>query len=288
MTSFVVGVDGSQASEKAVRWAAHAAVAEDGELRLLCAYDASVSNYAPGLVIPRDVVDAIVAEAQETVDTASKIAAEQAPDVRLKTQVVEGDAAAALLKAGQDSTIVLGTRGLGSVRSLLFGSVSIAVAAHHHGSVVVVEGESELNPDGPVVVGVSDEEISDAAVAEAFRQASLRNTKLIAVHTWSQLDADALHGYGIEPDAIARISDDAVEALAERMAGYATDYPDVETERRVLPDEPAKAVIEAAGDAASLIVVGSRGRGGFRGLLLGSTSQKVLHHAACPVMVVRK
>ena len=162
--------------------------------------------------------------------------------------------------------------------------MSTAVAAHAHGRVVVVAG---AGGDGPVVVGVDDSPISDAAVAEAYRQASLRNATLIAVHTWTPLDADALHGYGIEPDEIERMSQDAVEAVAERLAGYASEYPDVKVERKVLPEEPAKALLDAAGEDAQLIVVGSRGRGGFRGLLLGSTSQKVMHQAHSPVMVVR-
>ncbi|NMO00618.1 universal stress protein [Gordonia sp. TBRC 11910] len=288
MAKFVVGVDDSESSTKAIRWAAHAAAMEDADLTVVCAYDASVSNYAPGLVIPQDVVDAISAEARELADSSATLAAEVAPDIHISTTVVEGDAAGALLELGKDSTVVVGTRGLGSIRGLLLGSVGVSIAAHHHGRSVIVEGASTLHEDGPVVVGVSDDPISDPAVAEAYRQASLRNVKLIAVHTWSQLDADALHGYGIEPDAIARMSDDAVEALAERMAGYAADYPDVVVDRRVLPDDAAKAVVEAAGEDASLIIVGSRGRGGFRGLLLGSTSQKVLHHARCPVMVVRQ
>lgn len=287
MAKFVVGVDDSESSTKAVRWAAHAAVVEDADLEVVCAYDASVSNYAPGLVIPQDVIDAISAEARELADSAATLAAEVAPDIRISTTVVEGDAAGALLELGEGSTVVVGTRGLGSIRGLLLGSVGVSVAAHHRGRSVIVEGQSTLN-HGPVVVGVSDDPISDPAVAEAYRQAALRNVNLVAVHTWSQLDADALHGYGIEPDAVARMSDDAVEALAERMAGYTADYPDVVVDRRVLPDDAAKAVVEAAGDEASLIIVGSRGRGGFRGLLLGSTSQKVLHHARCPVMVVRE
>ncbi|MBR7539962.1 universal stress protein, partial [Mycobacterium tuberculosis] len=74
---------------------------------------------------------------------------------------------------------------------------------------------------------------------------------------------------------------------AERLAGFASDYPDVTIDRKVIPEDPAKAVLDAADDKASLIVVGSRGRGGFKGLLLGSTSQKVLREANAPVMVVR-
>ena len=114
-----------------------------------------------------------------------------------------------------------------------------------------------------------------------------RNVSLVAVHTWTPLDVDALHGYGIDPDEVTRMSQDAVEALAERLAGFASDFPDVTIERKVIPEDPAKAVLDAAGDKASLIVVGSRGRGGFTGLLLGSTSQKVLREANAPVMVVR-
>ena len=181
--------------------------------------------------------------------------------------------------------IVVGTRKLGSVRGLFLGSVSITVAAHHHGRVVVIDGEG--NVDGPVVVGIDDSPVSDAAVKEAFRQASLRNVPLVAVHTWTPLDVDALHGYGIDPDEVSRMSQDAVEALAERLAGFASDYPDVTIERKVIPEDPAKAVLDAAGDKAALIVVGSCGRGGFKGLLLGSTSQKVLREADAPVMVVR-
>ena len=141
--------------------------------------------------------------------------------------------------------------------------------------------------DGPVVVGVDDSPVSDVAVAEAFRQASLRGVPLVAVHTWTPLDADALHGYGIETDEIIRMSEEALEALGERLAGYRADYPDVTVKHAVLPDEPAKAVLDVAGKDASLIVVGSRGRGGFKGLLLGSTSQKVMHQAQVPVLVAR-
>ena len=73
------------------------------------------------------------------------------------------------------------------------------------------------------------------------------------------------------------------------LAGYSQDYPDVEVQRVVVPDDPAKAIVAAADErGASLIVAGSRGRGGFKGLLLGSTSQKILQHASCPVMIVRE
>ncbi|KSU58610.1 MULTISPECIES: universal stress protein [Gordonia] len=286
MNAILVGVDGSDAATGAVRWAARAAAAEGLDLKVVGAYDASTSDYAPGLIIPQDVVDAIRQDASDAVHAAADAAKEAAPGVTVATSIVDGDAARVLLELGKDAAmIVVGTRRLGSVKGLFLGSVSTSVAAHAHGRVTVVAAEG--NPDGPVVVGVDGSPVSDAAVAEAFRQASLRNVPLRAVHTWTPLDADALHGYGIGADEVARMTQDAVEVLAERLAGYAQDYPDVTIERSVLPEEPAKALLDEAGADASLLVVGSRGRGGFRGLLLGSTSQKVMHHADCPVMVVR-
>ena len=285
MNAILVGVDGSEASTNAVKWAANAAQVEGVGLKLVGVYDASTSNYAPGLIIPQDVIEAIRQDASDAVHEAAAVARETAPGLEIETSIADGDAARVLIELGKDaSAVVIGTRGLGSVKGLFLGSVSTTVAAHSHGRVVVVTGAAG---DGPVVVGVDDTPVSDAAVAEAFRQASLRNATLVAVHTWTPLDADALHGYGIEPEEVARMSQEAVEALGERLAGYTSDYPDVKVEHKVLPEEPAKAVLEAAGDDTQLIVVGSRGRGGFRGLLLGSTSQKILHQAHTPVMVVR-
>ncbi|WP_461666440.1 universal stress protein [Gordonia sputi] len=286
MNAILVGVDGSETATAAVRWAAKEAELEHLDLKLVGVYDASTSDYAPGLIIPQDVIDAIRQDATDAVQSAAAAAKEVAPDVTIHTSIVDGDAARVLLELGKDAAlIVVGTRKLGSVKGLFLGSVSITVAAHHHGRVVVIDGEG--NADGPVVVGIDDSPVSVAAIKEAFRQASLRNVPLVAVHTWTPLDVDALHGYGIDPDEVTRMSQDAVEALAERLAGFASDFPDVTIERKVIPEDPAKAVLDAAGDKASLIVVGSRGRGGFTGLLLGSTSQKVLREANAPVMVVR-
>lgn len=286
MNAILVGVDGSDAATGAVRWAARTAAAEGLDLKVVGAYDASTSDYAPGLIIPQDVVDAIRQDASDAVHAAADAAKDVAPGVTVATSIVDGDATRVLLELGKDAAmIVVGTRRLGSVKGLFLGSVSTSVAAHAHGRVTVVAAEG--SDSGPVVVGVDGSPVSDAAVAEAFRQASLRNVPLRAVHTWTPLDADALHSYGIGADEVARMTQDAVEVLAERLAGYAQDYPDVTIERSVLPEEPAKALLDAAGADASLLVVGSRGRGGFRGLLLGSTSQKVMHNAECPVMVVR-
>jgi nucleotide-binding universal stress UspA family protein len=85
---------------------------------------------------------------------------------------------------------------------------------------------------------------------------------------------------------------DAAEAdehavLAERLAGWTQTYPDVPVRRLVVRDRPARALVQESG-RAQLVVAGSRGRGGLRGMLLGSVSQALLHHAHCPVAVVRQ
>lgn len=184
MNAILVGVDGSDAATGAVRWAARAAAAEGLDLKVVGVYDASTSDYAPGLIIPQDVVDAIRQDASDAVHAAADAAKEVAPGVTVATSIVDGDATRVLLELGKDAAmIVVGTRRLGSVKGLFLGSVSTSVAAHAHGRVAVVAAEG--SDAGPVVVGVDGSPVSDAAVAEAFRQASLRNVPLRAVHTWT-------------------------------------------------------------------------------------------------------
>ncbi|MFT3659862.1 MAG: universal stress protein [Gordonia sp. (in: high G+C Gram-positive bacteria)] len=288
MSMILVGVDGSAESVNAVRWAAQTAKLENAELKIVSAYTTTTSDYAPGLVIPQDVIDAIRGEVSKYVQDAARVAEEAAPGIVIHGSIAEGDAAHVMIDFSSDADIVvLGSRGLGGVKGLFLGSVSTSVAAHAKSKVVIVPTDVKINVEGPVVVGVDDSKVSDPAVAEAYRQADLRGVKLVAVHTWTPLDADALHGFGLSAEEIEQMSEQAVEAVSERMAGYVEDYPDLEVERVVIPEEPGKAILDTAGDAASLIVMGSRGRGGFTGLLLGSRSQKVLHHAQVPVMIVR-
>ncbi|WP_345312198.1 universal stress protein [Gordonia alkaliphila] len=287
MSVVLVGVDGSAEAVNAVRWAAQEAKLEGADLKIVSAYTTTTSDYAPGLVIPQDVIDAIRGEVSKYVQDAAKVAEEAAPGITIHGSIAEGDAAHVMIDFSEDAEmVVLGSRGLGGLKGLFLGSVSTSVAAHAKSKVVIVPPEAIIG-DGPVVVGVDDSKVSDPAVAEAYRQADLRNAELIAVHTWTPLDADALHGFGLSADEIEQMSEQAVGAVAERMAGYSTDHPDVQVKRVVIPEEPGKAILETAGDTASLIVMGSRGRGGFTGLLLGSRSQKVLHHAKVPVMIVR-
>jgi nucleotide-binding universal stress UspA family protein len=283
-STIVVGVDGSESALEATVWAAKAAERQAKSLTVLGVYETQAAAYAPALVIPQDVIDIIRKEAQDHVHKAADKARAVAPTIEVTGKIEEGRPSPVLIDQSQDAAlVVVGSRGLGGVRGLFLGSVGVDVAAHAKSPVVVYAG---AGGPGPVVVGIDGSELSEAALAAAFEQASLLGTTLKVVHTWTDLASDALNGYGLDADQLQRLADEAHEVVAERIAGYGSDFPDVEVERVVVPDGPANQLIEHAADA-QLLVVGSRGRGGFRGLLLGSTSQAVLHKATCPVLVVK-
>ncbi|PXW30287.1 UNVERIFIED_CONTAM: nucleotide-binding universal stress UspA family protein [Williamsia faeni] len=283
-TTIVVGVDGSDSALESVVWAAKAAERQRKPLLIVGAYETQGALYAPALVIPQDVIDIIRQEAHDNVDKAAAKARDIAPGVDVKTKVAEGRAGTVLVEESHHaSLVVVGSRGLGGVKGIFLGSVGVNLVAHASCPVLVYAGAGGT---GPVVVGLDGSAVSEGAVAAAFEQASFLNTGLLVVHTWTDLASDALYGYGLELDQLQELADDAREVVAERIAGFGVDYPDVEVTRVIVPDGPAHQLVEHAKDA-QLLVVGSRGRGGFAGLLLGSTSQAVLHRATCPVLVVK-
>jgi nucleotide-binding universal stress UspA family protein len=167
------------------------------------------------------------------------------------------------------------------------GSVSAHLATHATCPVVIVppRWESDEAPGG-VVVGVDGSERSLQAIDFAFKQAETRRAPLTAVMAWQ----DPL---SIGPDdPLPTVYDlDALEQqsavlLAESPAGRRDNYPDVSVHEQLVRGT-ARDVLTAVGRSAALLVVESRGRGAFRGLLLGSTSRALVHHPPCPVAVVR-
>ncbi len=285
----VVGVDGSVSAVRAARWAAAQAAGRGLPLRLVHAYDIPV-GYAPGIVAPVSVRNALRERGWHWVRQARDAVVEVAPGSQPGLAVVRGMPVPVLVDQSRNaSLVVLGDRGLGGFTGLLVGSTSVAVTGRALCPVVVVRGPDE-NADppvaGPVVVGVDGTPAGETAIAFAFEQAARHGRELIAVHTWTDtlLEA-ALVGDSAALD-LRPLQQGAYELLAERLAGWQEKYPEVKVVREVVHDRPASALLRYATEAA-LVVVGSRGRGGFRGLLLGSTSQHLLHHAPCPVAVVR-
>lgn len=181
--------------------------------------------------------------------------------------------------------IVVGCRGLGSIGRRLLASVSWTLLHHAKCPVAVIHDEDPLMSEpvskAPVVVGIDGSPASEAATVIAFDEASRRGVNLVAVHAWSDMSYYELPG--CEAAALLR---EAEETLGERLAGWQEQYPDVRIERVLVMDRPAHQLLEQS-DRAQLTVLGSHGRGGFAGMLLGSVSSTVAESARMPVLVVR-
>jgi nucleotide-binding universal stress UspA family protein len=218
---------------------------------------------------------------------ASRVRAAQ-PELQVSTRLDYEPASVALIEeSARADTVVLGKRGVGGFIGLLLGSTTLHTAGHAHCTVVVVPAPSGIAaaPSG-VVLGVDGSSLSDAAIDYAFRAAADADETLVAVHAWRMADTSghaALSRLLADRDVMMR---EEQARLAESMAGWAEKYPDVRVERRVIGQHPVQALVEAA-HVARLVVVGSRGPGTVRSALLGSVSHGVMHHATCPVAVVR-
>ena len=281
----VVGVDGSESSLAAVRLAARLAAERDRPLRVVHAF------IWPQLHVPLGPSPEGPPEGGFT-NAAARIVAEAVaeatrlePKIGVTGEVIEGSASPVLIGEAADAAmVVLGDRGLGGFTGLLIGSVAIQVAAHARCPVVVMRGTAAMDRD--VLVGVEGRPEEEAALAFAFDEAARRGVGVRALHAYT-------YPVRAEPGDMLPLvysEDDLQEqesaVLAEALAGWRERYPDVNVTRLVVRARPSKALVQAA-DQASMVVVGSRGRGGFAGLLLGSVSQALLHHAGCPVVVVR-
>jgi nucleotide-binding universal stress UspA family protein len=280
----LVGVDGSDSAVSAVRWAAAEARRRRVGLRLVEALDSPSAVSAPQWAVEAGVLERHQQMARDRVAVGATAAAEVAPEVPVTTEVVSGHAVECLrAEAGRAQLAVLGHRGIGGLAGLVVGSTAVALAAHANCPVVVVRGAGPVDGDGPVVVGVDGSPMSEAALEFAFDEADRRRARLVAVHAWHDLVLDPWFAPMIDWDVLAA---DERQLLAQRLAGWGAKYPDVQVERVVVKDRPAHA-LQARSVGAQLLVVGSRGRGGASGMLLGSVSQALLGHAECPVAIVR-
>lgn len=194
--------------------------------------------------------------------------------------------APALLQAAETAdTVIVGARGMSAARGVFMGSVSVQVAAHASCPVVIVHDTPATEAGSPVVVGVDGSEVSSSAIAYAFEQASSRGVGLTVVHAWwldHVEDAAAAAIWTVDWQTFAQ---EEQALVAESLAGWQEKYPDVAVRRHSVRGLPVEALIRQS-QSACLVVVGTRGRGGFGGLLLGSVSQGVMNRAKCPVAIV--
>ncbi|CAM3970681.1 universal stress protein [Corynebacterium belfantii] len=287
----VVAVDGSEASQNAVRWAANTANKRGVPLRLAASYTMPQFLYAEGMVPPQELFDELQSETMDVIEAARVVAHEVAPDIKIGYVIAEGSPIDMLLDMSSDVTmIVMGSRGLGGLSGMVMGSVSAAVVSHADCPVVVVRSDNhviETNKYGPVVVGVDGSDVSQRATEFAFEEAQARGAKLVAIHTWMDMQVQAsLAGLAAAQQEWEIIEKEQTTLLKDRLQPLLERFPDVEVEMVITRDRPVRA-LEDCSHNAQLLVVGSHGRGGFRGMLLGSTSRALLQSAPCPMVVVR-
>jgi nucleotide-binding universal stress UspA family protein len=283
----VVGIDDSLGSDSAQRWAIDEARARRLPLHFVHAYSwPGLVSAWPGYSAAAGIdMTAARLNAEHVLDIALAQASVIGTDqLELTGEAIEGLAADTLLtQAKTAAMLVLGSRQLHTIGSFVMGSVSAAVAAHATFPVVITRGPASYPLDGAkVVVGVDGSEMSEAAVAFAFDEASARRVPLHAVCCWHQHLGSA--DWVMEP-MLHSGQTRAAAWLSEALAGWREKYPDVEVTTEAIEDHPVPGLIRVARHA-QLIVVGKHGRSPLPGTLLGSVSQGLLHHAVCPVAAI--
>ncbi|HQR79216.1 MAG TPA: universal stress protein [Actinomycetota bacterium] len=282
--SVVVGYDGSEYSEWAVRKAVEEARSRGLALEVVTVWDQPTVDLGmgSGAVIDPNLSDVVA-------QRAAAIAAEGAAlvaGVDVTATALAGPAAAALVDRGRDAELlVVGSHGRHAVADMLLGGVSRQVATHARCPVMVVRSGVPVNRR--IAVGIDGSEQSGRALDFAFEQASRRGASLRVIHSWDVpvIGFDIDSGTYPEGGIIDDVRDAETRLSAQLVAGYAERYPDVAVEVRVIRGQPSRVLVEESQDC-DLLVLGSRGRGGFASLLLGSVSHRVLHRAHCDLTIV--
>jgi nucleotide-binding universal stress UspA family protein len=276
----VVGVDGSELGDSALRWACGEATRRAAELLLVHATE------WPPVDLPTDPRETEEWErAGRLLAGIERQARRLAPGVTVRSELAaEGAAAAVIGRAADADLIVVGDRGRGGFVGLLVGSVSLQVAGHAPCPVALIKAGSLGRDNGPVVVGVGGGR-SGAHLAVAFAEAALRGTELQVVNAWSPTPV-VVPEAGVIPEAF-----DPVAVMAEReqdlallLAPWRERYPEVPVDVALVDDSARHALIGASSQAG-LLVVGRHDEGGRHVLALGSVASSVAHHADCPVLL---
>jgi len=283
-SKIIVGIDGSPASQAAALWAAAEAVRRDTELVAIHVYDWR-SLGAP-MAVDGQLADDTRVQAEARVQAAVEDVRGTVPSVRMRGEALLGPVVPTLVRASEQAGLmVVGSRGRGGFGSLLLGSVGQQVVTHAASPVVVVRGRPGT-VSGPVVVGTDGSESAQHAVGMAFEEAAALGTSVVALRSYapSQPTWDGFILPYVEDGEQRRAAE--YEALKADVEQWAQKYPDVAVACSAVDRLPADALVDAS-TSAQLVVVGTRGHGGFAGLLLGSVGLHILHHTACPVLIVR-
>ncbi|MEE2041434.1 universal stress protein [Nocardiopsis sp. CT-R113] len=285
----VVGVDGSSASRAALAWATGEAARRAVQLRIVHGLGLPVA-LGLGAVVERPLAEDAREAAHGLLTECAEYARRTRPEVDVATVLVPKDAPAVLLdEAEHEDVVVVGSRGHGGIRAILLGSVSVRTSSHAPCPVVVVPDTGEPAPHrGRLVVGVDGSDGSRRALRFGLGEALLTGSEVVVVNSWevplaadaASLEADA---QSLHEGVFDRQSEEVVAGLLAEVVGERTAHLDISAVR--VRAAPVKALLEASADA-DLLVVGSRGRGGVRGLVMGSVSQGVIHRSGVPVAVL--
>ena len=313
--TIIVGVDGSANSQCALRWAIRHAQLTSAEIRLVAAYTVPGVNMSQAdIVYPADFDTAIKRSVQQLVDDSAKTVTDAS--VPVSTVIFPGDASGVLVDNSKNADLaVIGARGRGGFAGRLLGSVALAMPAHAHCPTVVIPStwpdrplpekplpidlpvrsseaqtaaadSGDIRPDftGEVVAAIDPFETDGPVLREAALQARIYGLPLHLV------GITATHILSPEwmpsETHLEKMYDEAVTSREEAVASLKEEFAEVEVRWSIF-DAPSTEVLISATYTAELMMLGSRGRGGFVSTLLGSTSQSVLSHAVCPTRVVR-
>ncbi len=289
-TRIVAGFDGSAACRRATGWAAANAAAEHCPLLLLAAFDwvaVAATVYEPS--VARTYRDRALEHLADLLAKEAGLLRHAHPGLHVTTSVHTGSPETLLIeKSRHAGLVVVGARGVSQVAELALGSVSHAVSAHAHCPVVVVPDHPASGPaPGRVVVGVDGSAASLSALDFALGYARQHKLPLSAVRAWR---FDWMTRAAVDDD-IAEMSNQVERVEAAHLHRDVRSVTDTRADDAADVDElaiyghPTSALLIAALHA-SLIVVGTRGRGPLRSLLLGSVSQSILRTSGVPVVVV--
>jgi nucleotide-binding universal stress UspA family protein len=284
MTTIVVGVDPSSAGRKAMAFALREALLRGADVLAVRAWTPpSFGLSYPIAAVVAELDEQVAAESLRLAEEHLKLAVDEVPGadaVERRAMAVRGPAPQVLVEAARDALLlVVGSRGHGVLSRAVLGSVSSSVLHHAAGPVAVVPPTAVL--DGPVrrvLVGVDHSPQSSAALRWGVDEAALHDAQLVPVHVHQHIVTGE--------ECVDLTALEQSERGALQAAAAAAGASERLSEPEVLVGHPA-ASLEALATPADLLVVGSRGRGGFAGLLLGSTSTQLAQHAAAPVVVVR-
>jgi nucleotide-binding universal stress UspA family protein len=281
-TTIVIGIDGSPGGDSALRWGLAAAARQQAPVRLVHAFAPSMSDLRIGGGNDIGVAGEALSAARDLLENTLAQTKSGHPSLSITSRLVDDAAASALIEESREAAmVVVGAHGARGFSNLVAGSTTMNVASHAHCAVVAVPTDWTHATDATgIVVGVDASEVTAGAITFAFREAAATGQGITAVHAW------------VDPVTLSAVTQDTADyrraqeqALAELLAPWKAKHPDVAVALWVERGHPVHA-LAAAAERAQLLVVGCRGRGPVRSMMLGSVSHGVLHLAMCPVAVV--